>query len=447
MEFFAKSFDLGETLDMVRDITSPLADKAANKFVIEFPDDIAGAMYTDEGKLRQNLNNILSNAFKFTENGTVTLSISESVVEGVDMVDFTISDTGRGMTQDFLETIFDEYSQQAGTSTASSEVQKSTGLGMAILAKYVEMAGGTVRVESELDVGTTFFMSMPRRYNDGTGQGEDDELSKAIQNLKADSFVVMIDDDKNMHDVAKRTLGKAGINVIGAMDGETGLNVIRENKPALILLDVYMPGREGWSILSEIKADPELKDIPVCMVTQLNEQDYAKSLGANGYFTKPIDREVFVTEVLKLLDTKEGANQTILVIDDDANTRDLLKRILSEEGFDPQTAKDGVDGLETLDHLNTINKSPSLIVLDISMPRMDGFQFLDAYSDKVENDQHVPVIIFSGKDMTLTQREVLNNFENVIGIFAKGDLPNLASFIQQHRDDDGLENVEESQAS
>jgi len=304
-----------------------------------------------------------------------------------------------------------------------------------------------VRVESELDVGTTFFMSMPRRYNDGTGQGEDDELSKAIQNLKADSFVVMIDDDKNMHDVAKRTLGKAGINVIGAMDGETGLNVIRENKPALILLDVYMPGREGWSILSEIKADPELKDIPVCMVTQLNEQDYAKSLGANGYFTKPIDREVFVTEVLKLLDTKEGANQTILVIDDDANTRDLLKRILSEEGFDPQTAKDGVDGLETLDHLNTINKSPSLIVLDISMPRMDGFQFLDAYSNKVENDQHVPVIIFSGKDMTLTQREVLNNFENVIGIFAKGDLPNLASFIQQHRDDDGLENVEESQAS
>jgi CheY-like chemotaxis protein len=361
------------------------------------------------------------------------------------MVDFTISDTGRGMTQDFLETIFDEYSQQAGTSTASSEVQKSTGLGMAILAKYVEMSGGTVRVESELDVGTTFFMSMPRRYNDG--QGEDDELSKAIQNLKADSFVVMIDDDKNMHDMAKRTLGKAGINVIGAMDGETGLNVIRENKPALILLDVYMPGREGWSILSEIKADPELKDIPVCMVTQLNEQDYAKSLGANGYFTKPIDREVFVTEVLKLLDTKEGANQTILVIDDDANTRDLLKRILSEEGFDPQTAKDGVDGLETLDHLNTINKSPSLIVLDISMPRMDGFQFLDAYSDKVENDQQVPVIIFSGKDMTLTQREVLNNFENVIGIFAKGDLPNLASFIQQHRDDDGSENVEESQAS
>ena len=447
MEFFAKSFDLGETLDMVRDITSPLADKAANKFVIDFPDDLSGTMYTDEGKLRQNLNNILSNAFKFTENGTITLSVSESVVEGINMVDFTISDTGRGMTQDFLETIFDEYSQQAGTSTASSEVQKSTGLGMAILAKYVEMAGGTVRVESELDVGTTFFMSMPRRYDDGGVESEDDELSKAIQNLKADSFVVMIDDDKNMHDVAKRTLGKAGINVIGAMDGESGLNVIRENKPSLILLDVYMPGREGWSILSEIKADPELKDIPVCMVTQLNEQDYAKSLGANGYFTKPIDREVFVTEVLKLLDTQEGSNQTILVIDDDANTRDLLKRILSEEGFDPQTAKDGLDGLETLDHLSSIGKNPSLIVLDISMPRMDGFQFLDAYADKVKAGEHVPVIIFSGKDMTLTQRDFLNNFENVIGIFAKGDLPNLASFIQRHHEDDGQESAGESKAS
>ena len=443
MEFFAKSFDLGETLDMVRDISSPLADKNGNKFVIDFPDDISGTMYTDEGKLRQNLTNLLSNAFKFTENGTVTLTVSESVADNVDMVDFTITDTGKGMTEDFLETIFDEYSQQTGTSTSNvAEVQKSTGLGMAILAKYVEMAGGTIRVESELGVGSTFHMSMPRRYADGEEDTEQDELAKAIQNLKSDSFVVMIDDDKNMHDVAKRTLGKAGINVIGAMDGEKGLSVIRENKPALILLDVYMPGREGWSILTEIKADPELKDIPVCMVTQLNEEDYAKSLGANGYFTKPIERETFVKEVLKLLDTNEGANQTILVIDDDSNTRDLLKRILSEEGFDPQTAKDGVDGLEVLDHLNTIDKSPSLIVLDISMPRMDGFQFLDAYSEKIAVADHVPVIIFSGKDMTLTQREFLNNFENVIGIFAKGDLPNLANFIQQHRDEEVEEKTE-----
>ena len=443
MEFFAKSFDLGETLDMVRDISSPLADKNANKFVIDFPDEISGAMYTDEGKLRQNLTNILSNAFKFTESGTITLKVSESSVEGLDMVDFTISDTGQGMTEDFLDTIFDEYSQQTGTSTSNvAEVQKSTGLGMAILAKYVEMAGGTIRVESELGVGSTFFMSMPRRYDDGQQGDEQDELAVAIQSLKSDSFVVMIDDDKNMHDVAKRTLGKAGINVIGAMDGETGLSVIRENKPALILLDVYMPGREGWSILSEIKADPELKDIPVCMVTQLNEEDYAKSLGANGYFTKPIERETFVREVLKLLDTSKGDNQTILVIDDDANTRDLLKRILSEEGFDPQAAKDGVDGLEVLDHLNSIKKSPSLIVLDISMPRMDGFQFLDAYSQKVNVENHVPVIIFSGKDMTLTQRDFLNNFENVIGIFAKGDLPNLANFIQRHRDEDVEETAE-----
>ena len=113
-----------------------------------------------------------------------------------------------------------------------------------------------------------------------------------------------------MHELAKRTLSKAGINLIGAMDGEAGLNIIRANRPSLILLDVYMPGREGWSILSEIKADPDLKEIPVCMVTQLNEQDYAQSLGANGYITKPIDREVFVTEILKLLDkTKSLINQ------------------------------------------------------------------------------------------------------------------------------------------
>ena len=444
MDFFPANFDLAETIDMVRDISSPLADKNGNSFVIDLPKTVSTNMFTDEGKLRQNLTNLLSNAFKFTENGEVKLSISETEIEGVDMVVFKISDTGKGMTPEFLETIFDEYSQQAGTSTSNiPEMQKSTGLGMAILAKYVEMGGGTVQVRSELGRGSTFTMNMPRRYEDAHHNEENlNELSKALRLLKPDSFVVMIDDDPNMHDLAKRTLRKAGIDLIGAMDGETGLNIIRANRPSLILLDVYMPGREGWSILSEIKADPDLKEIPVCMVTQLNEQDYAESLGANGYITKPIDRERFVTEILKLLNTNEIANQSILVIDDDTNTRDLLNKILLEEGFDPQTAADGIDGLEKLDELTMQGLGPSLIVLDILMPRMDGFQFLDAYSAKVPLENRVPIIIFSGKDMTQTQREMLNNFENVIGVFTKGDLPNLTSFIQEHQEGEENDEVE-----
>ena len=438
MEFFPTNFDLADTIDMVRDISSPLADKNNNSFVIDISEELSTTMFTDEGKLRQNLTNLLSNAFKFTENGEVRLSVSEVVVEDAEMVVFEISDNGKGMTPEFLETIFNEYSQQAGTSSSNiPEMQKSTGLGMAILAKYVEMGGGTVNVESQLGQGSTFTMTMPRKFEDDSQDRKDlDELSQTIRTLEPDSFVVMIDDDHNMHELAKRTLSKAGINLIGAMDGEAGLNIIRANRPSLILLDVYMPGREGWSILSEIKADPDLKEIPVCMVTQLNEQDYAQSLGANGYITKPIDREVFVTEILKLLDTNEVSNQSILVIDDDTDTRDLLRKILSEEGFDPETANDGVDGLEKLDDLSVHGRSPSLIVLDILMPRMDGFQFLEAYSHKVPVDERVPIIIFSGKDMTQTQREMLNNFDNVIGVFAKGDLPTFTSFIQGHREDE-----------
>ena len=171
--------------------------------------------------------------------------------------------------------------------------------------------------------------------------------------------------------------------------------------------------------------------IPVAMVTQLSEEKFAESLGAEGYFTKPIDRSTFIPEIHRLLGTKKGDAQNVLVVDDDENTRELLQRMLSDEGFTADAAEDGMVGLEKVTSNLDQENSAKLIILDIEMPRMDGLQFLDAYAEQVPQDKHVPIVIFSGKDMSATQEELLNQFPNVKAFVPKGDMSNLSSLINQ----------------
>ena len=227
-----------------------------------------------------------------------------------------------------------------------------------------------------------------------------------------------------MHDLIKRTLTKIGLTLVGATDSEKGMQMVRETKPKLLLLDVLMPGRDGWSILRECKSDPELKDMPIIMVSQLNQDTLANSLGADDYITKPIDRELFIKSVRNILGDQPTDNKKVLVIDDDENTRDLLSRMLKEGGWEPTTAKDGQEGLEKID------EQPALIVLDLEMPRMDGFEFLTTYIETVEEDKRSPILVYSGKDLTDVQRELLEN--NVEGLVRKDEvsMDELSGIVQ-----------------
>jgi len=192
-----------------------------------------------------------------------------------------------------------------------------------------------------------------------------------------------------------------------------------------LLLDVLMPGRDGWSILRECKSDPELKDMPVIMVSQLNQDTLANSLGADDYITKPIDRELFLKSIKNILGDGDSDNNRILVIDDDENTRDLLSRMLKEGGWDPKTAKDGKEGLDQL------QEKPALIVLDLEMPRMDGFEFLNQYIETVNEEDRSPILVYSGKDLTDVQRELLEN--NVEGLVRKDEvsMDELSSIVKE----------------
>ena len=267
--------------------------------------------------------------------------------------------------------------------------------------------GGDVGVSSEKGKGSVFSIYVPRICSE-----QEDISEMNVENIDDENICVLIDDDVAMHDLIRRTIVKAGMRLIGATDGEQGLKMIREVKPKLILLDVLMPGRDGWSILKECKTDEEIKDIPVVMVSQMSQEKLASSLGADDYLTKPIDRAKFLKTVSSLIGA-DDANKTILVVDDDANTRDILERALVDAGYEAVLAKDGKDGLSKLD------KDPALIVLDLEMPRMDGFEFLESYIDECPEDKRAPILVYSGKDITDVQEKLLN--ERVVGFVKKDE--------------------------
>ena len=416
MELFVTSFEIENMVQTIKDVSEPLAAKNDNGFVINL-DGAMGSMSQDETKLRQCLTNFLSNGFKFTKNGTVTLDVKARLEGDVEFVDFAVIDTGAGMSPEGVAKVFEEYTQAERSTSAN---YGGTGLGLPISKKFAEMMGGDVIVTSEEGVGSVFTMSVPREcpeYNE-------DEVEGNVINLDdQDNLVVLVDDDVAMHDLIKRTISKLNLTLLGATNSEKGMELIREVKPKLILLDVLMPGRDGWSLLKECKTDKDLKDIPVIMISQLNQSNLASSLGANDYLTKPIDRTHFINTLKRILGT-DTQNQKVLVIDDDKDVRELLSRLLKDAGYRPIDARDGKEGLERT------KDEPALIILDLEMPRMDGFEFLDNYIKDVPEEKRAPVLVFSGKDLTDVQEDLLK--ERVIGLVKKDDvsMDKLSQMIQ-----------------
>ena len=414
MELFITNFEIEDMVDTIKDVSSPLAAKNENEFVINF-DGAVGAMSQDETKLRQCLTNFLSNAFKFTKNGKVTLDVRSEIKNDIEFINFSVIDTGAGMSPEGVAKVFEEYTQAERSTSAN---YGGTGLGLPISKKFAELMGGDVTVTSKEGEGSVFSIIVPRECTE-----YEDEVQKGLKNHEShQNIVVLVDDDTAMHGLIKRTISKLNLTLIGATNGEKGMDLIREVKPKLILLDVLMPGRDGWSILKECKTDEELKDIPVIMISQLDQSNMAESLGANEYMTKPIDRELFLNTVKRILGAS-SKDKKVLVIDDDKDVRDLMSRLLNDIGVRPIDARDGKEGLERT------KDNPSLIVLDLEMPRMDGFEFLENYIKTTPEEKRAPVLVYSGKDLSDVQSELLK--DKVVGLVKKDDasMENLSNTI------------------
>ena len=391
MDMYFTPFSIEIMIETIKDVSGPLATKNNNEFIIK--NNVDGEMTADETKLRQCIVNFLSNAFKFTENGKVALVIDSIDKEGQEFINFDIKDNGIGMTEEQLGKLFDTYTQAERSTSAK---YGGTGLGLSISKHFAEMMGGGVEVTSEVGEGSTFSIFVPRVTEDQIEEDDSDIQNPALS--EGDEYILLVDDDKATHDVVKRAIKKEGYTVYSAFDGDEGMEQARKTIPKLILLDVLMPGRDGWSVLKEIKNDVKLKDVPVVITSVLNEESLATSLGADDYMKKPIDRSFFINLVKRYITEKD---QKVLIVDDDENTRDLLAKIINSEGYLSIDAKNGEDALERA------KEKPDLIVLDLDMPRMDGFEFIEASRELGLN---IPIVVFSGKDITAVEEKMLSKY-------------------------------------
>ena len=275
-----------------------------------------------------------------------------------------MSDTGLGMTQEQLDRLFQAFSQADASTTKRFG---GTGLGLAITKHFCTMLGGDVTVESTPGKGSTFTIRLP---DQGVVPGCRGAPAPALAAADGRATVLVVDDDASVRSLLAKTLEKEGYRVISAGNGVEALALARKHRPQAITLDVLMPQMDGWRALKELKADAELRDIPVIMVTVLNERGMAIPLGAADFVTKPVDRQR-LTAILREHCAGPGS-ASILVVEDDLPTREVLCHSLASMGYAAHAAVNGRSGLDWLAN----HPAPSLILLDLMMPEMDGFEFL-----------------------------------------------------------------------
>ena len=323
------------------------------------------------------------------------------------------------MTEEQLAKLFQRF-QQADSSTTRKF--GGTGLGLSLSKAFVEMLDGTVAVESVHGRGSTFIVSLPATYTSppSAEPERESELSAIVGEHLDAGLVLVIDDDENQRALMTRFLHREGFEARTAADGATGLQMARELMPRAILLDVMMPGIDGWSVLSALKHDEQLSDIPVVMVTFVEQRALAASLGATDYVMKPVRWDRFKV----VMDRFRPPHDVVLVIDDDADTRERLRAMLEKDGWTVTEAENGAQGLDRLDA-----GCPGLVLLDLTMPVMDGFTFLERMRARPDCAD-VPVVVLTALSLTREDRRRLAGASQILN---KGDVTMQALGDRLHR--------------
>jgi len=421
MELYNEEFSVASMIDEVITTIQPLVVRNNNELILTSDEEL-GNMYADITKIRQSLLNILSNACKFTENGKIFFHISKRKVTSQSWLYFSITDTGIGMTKDQQRKLF-----QAFTQADSSTTRKygGTGLGLVITKRFTEMMHGNISVHSEYGEGSEFIIRLP--INADTNEEKHRVFTEIDSSTSTTSslaphvddrprHILVIDDDSSVREILQTHLENTGYKVTVAVGGDEGLHLADTLHPDAITLDVMMPGMDGWMVLSALKNNPNLVDIPVIMLSMIEERNLGYSLGASEYLVKPVDKSKLETVLNKYWQTQhisEKINKPlVLVIEDDSTTREMLGRMLHKFECHSLQAENGLQGLEVLSHHN-----PDLILLDLMMPEMDGFEFV-AQVRRQEKYRDIPIVVLTAKDITTEDREKLH--DGVQKIFQKG---------------------------
>ncbi|MCF8380895.1 MAG: response regulator [Bacteroidales bacterium] len=356
---------------------------------------------TDEGRLHQVLLNIISNSVKFTEKGSVTISAKQEK----DNVIIEVRDTGIGISEEMLPYIFDEFRQGDGSSSRKFE---GTGLGLAIAKKLITVLGGSIRVTSKLGEGSVFMISVPLKWEIGFNP-KNAIILKSVQPETSQNTILVVDDDPKIVKNISEYLKKSGYNTISASNGKVALELAEQFQPFAITLDIIMPEMDGWEVLQKLKAKSETKDIPVIVICVSEEKDTGFALGAVGYLNKPLNMSSLKSEIVKL----NRKPEVIMIVDD--NTAELKEMASAIEAENIRTilANSGEECLKLIK--DTI---PDLLVLDLIMPGVDGFQVLDEIRRMTET-RDIPVIVVTAKDLNESDKKKLSH--KITALIAKSE--------------------------
>ena len=402
-----ESFELGTALAESVEGLRPLADRKSIDMVL---DAQQGPITADRGRLRQIVFNLLSNAIKFTpDGGRITVEARWSG----DEARIAVSDTGVGIAAEDLEHIFEEF-RQVGDLKAR---QAGTGLGLALCRRLAEAHGGHLAVSSDPGTGSRFELVLPDSR--ATTDAHSPVPSRAVAEGSGPSILV-IEDDPGAVRLLRAYLEGEGYEVEVATEGEAGIAAARASAPAAIILDVLLPGIDGWEVLRRLKADPGTRDTPVVVVTVVDERNVAMSLGAVDYFLKPVRPEALLDRLSQYTFTtkvKQGRVR-VLAIDDDPAARQLVANALLPEGFEVVSAASGREGLDL-----ALQSPPDLVICDLLMPDMDGYEVVDQLHAH-EATKDVTILILTGHDLSAGDRERLNG--KVADVLQKGGDPRPA---------------------
>ena len=396
MDLQLENFSVKEAVTEVNTIVNALANKKQIQLTLEFDQDIS--IEADKIKFKQILYNLLSNAIKFTDEGgevTTKFEATNWALLG------SVTDTGVGISSQDREKLFQPFTQLDASSTRT---HSGTGLGLALTNRLIQLHGGKIWVDSEINEGSTFSFTFPlRQHEEGVEVTASDASSSEDTPTFGDNRTILVAEDNEQ---AAQLLGiyltEAGYQVAYAADGEEAIAKASEIQPFAITLDILLPKKDGWQVLREMKTKPNLQSIPVIIISVTQERQLAFGLGAVDHLVKPIDKEELLTSLRSLkLPSRDGAPR-ILVVDDDPQTVRLLSTVLTNDGYEVLKVYGGSEAIET-----AISQSPDLIILDMMMPQVDGFQVIRRLTDD-SRTRDIPIVICTALDLTDEDRDRLN---------------------------------------
>ena len=418
MDLYLETFDIYALIESAVATARPLVEKNGNTVEMYCPDNL-DTMHADMTKVRQVLLNLLSNAAKFTKNGKIAIGVErikneqlrmlnqeescQILISNSEFLSFRVTDTGIGMTEDQLQRVFQPFTQADASTTRQ---YGGTGLGLAISQRFCQMMGGSIEANSELGNGTTFTVLLPRAIKEPEIPNKVRD-SDSLEGAPGVGTVLVVDDDPISRDLIQRALARQGLRIEVAGGGEQALKLAKQLRPDAITLDVIMPGMDGWAVLAALKADPDLAEIPVILLSFVGNKSLGFALGASDYLTKPVDGKRLVALLNKYRRDRDGVATNslpsqILVVEDDDATRKILRRILEKKGWAVAEADSGRAALEQLEIAR-----PHLILLDLMLPEMDGFELI-AELRKSHSRDPIPIVVITAKDLTTAERQQLN---------------------------------------